>query len=211
MLPIALTRKDGALWIPNLHQNRWDASDPEYHTALMTAEPAALRRTRAKVVRLAKAWNKQFTKPGLCSFNITALALACITEGMGVATGLSEFFHYAEGDLEKRLTPDPAGVSPAIKLLIERDIAVKRLRHGAKRMDEALDHDDDEEAVLEALSSVFGHYVSPPAGSTSKAAFASALRAGNNGVGVSHGLVLGAPAAIPIKTTRSFGSGRSRM
>jgi len=93
----------------------------------MTAEPATLRRTRAKVIRLAKAWNKQYREPGMCAFNITALALACITEGLGVATGLAEFFSYAAKDLKQRLTPDPAGVSPPIKLLIDRDVMISRL------------------------------------------------------------------------------------
>jgi hypothetical protein len=209
-LIVALTRKDWALWIPNLHQHRWDASDPECHTKLMNAEPANLRRTRAKVVRLAKVWNKLFGELGLCSFNITALALACLTEGMGVARALSEFFYYAASDLEKRLTPDPAGVCPPIKLLMDRNVVVKRLGHAAKRMDEALAHDDNEDAVLEALSSIYGDYVRPPTGSISKAAFASALRGGNNRVGISHGLVLGVPTAVPLKTTRSYGSGYIR-
>jgi hypothetical protein len=93
-LIVALTRKDGALWIPNLNRPGWDPSDPECHAKLMTAEPATLRRTRARIVRLAKAWNKQYHEPGLCAFNITALALACITERMGVATGLAEFFRF---------------------------------------------------------------------------------------------------------------------
>jgi hypothetical protein len=123
-LIVALTREAGALWIPNLDQKAWDASDPECHTQLMTAPPAPLRRTRVKVVRLAKVWNKQYVQPGMCAFNITALALASITEGMGIATGLAAFFAYAAKDLKKRLTPDPAGVSPPIKLLIDRDIVV---------------------------------------------------------------------------------------
>lgn len=206
-LIVALTRKDGALWIPNLHRSRWDASDPEYHTSLMTAEPADLRRTRAKIVRLAKVWNKQASRPGLCAFNITALALASVTEGMGIATGLAEFFDHAASDLKKHLTPDPAGVSPSIKLLEDRDIVIGRLERAVKKMDDALSHDDDEDAVLEALSGLYGQYVEPPRGSSSKAAFASALRKGNSAVGISGGLVIGTQTGVPVKTTRSYGSG----
>ena len=206
-LIVALTRKDGALWIPNLHRSRWDASDPEYHTSLMTAEPADLRRTRAKVVRLAKVWNKQATRPGLCAFNITALALACVTEGMGIAAGLGEFFDHAASDLKKHLTPDPAGVSPSIKLLEDRDTVVGRLESAANKMNDALAHDDDEDAVREALSGLYGQYVEPPPGSSSKAAFASALRKGNSAVGISGGLVIGKETGVTVKTTRSFGSG----
>ena len=207
-LIVALTRKGGALWIPNRDRNRWDVSDPECHTRLMTAEPAKLRRTRAKVVRLAKAWNKQASHPGLSSFNISALALARVTEEMGIDTGLSAFFNYAARDLKRRLTPDPAGVSPSIKLLADRDVVVGRLERAAKKIDDALDHDDDEDRVREALSGLYGQYVEPPSGSSSKAAFASALRRGNSGVGVASGLVLDSARRAPIKTTRSFGNDR---
>jgi len=207
-LIVALTRKDGALWIPNLDRPGWDPSDPECHARLMTAEPATLRRTRAKIVRLAKAWNKQYTQPGLSAFNITALALACITERMGVTTGLAEFFTYAAQDLKQRLTPDPANVSPPIKILIDRKSVILRLEQASKRMEEALTHDDDETAVREALSSMYWEYVQPPAGSTSKAAFANILRSGNAGVGISGGLIMATPSTVPLKTTRAFGSGQ---
>ncbi len=209
-LIVALTRKAGALWIPNLDQSRWDASDPECHTRLMTADPATLRRTRAKIIRLAKAWNKQASRPGLSSFNITALALACVTPGMGIAKGLREFFDYAAKELKKRRTPDPAGVSPPIKLLIDRDTIVGRLERATKKMDDALDHDDDEDRVREALSGLFGQYVDPPSGSSSKAAFASNLRTGNSGVRVSSGLILGTGTGASVKTTRSYGGTRMR-
>ena len=202
-LIVALTRKAGAIWIPNLERSRWDVSDPERHTSLMTAEPATL--PRAKVIRLAKAWNKQSSRPGLSSFNITALALTCVAPGMGIANGLREFFHYAAGDLKKHLTPDPAGVSPSIKLLADRGIVVGRLERAANKMDDALDHDDDEDRVREALASLFGQYVAPPSGSSSKAAYASALRQGNSGVSVAGGLTLGTRAGVPIKSSRSHG------
>src|SRR5207302_1797981 len=113
--------------------------------------------------RLAKVWNKQYSQPGMCAFNITALALASITEGMGVATGLAAFFAYAAKDLKKRLTPDPAGVSPPIKLLIDRDIVVRRLEQASRLMDWALAHDEDEQAVREALAEFCWNYVQPPA------------------------------------------------
>ncbi len=209
-LIMALTQNDGALWIPNLERPGWDPSDPECHTRLMTAEPATLRRTRAKIVRLAKAWNKQYAQPGLCAFNITALALACITEGMGVATGLAAFFTYAAKDLKQRLTPDPAGVSPPIKLLIDRNVVVSRLDQASKCMEEAFGHEDDETAVREALSKLYWKYVQPPAGSTSKVAFANILRGGNAGVGISHGLAIGTTNTVPLKTTRAFGSGHAK-
>ena len=203
-LIIALKRKGEGLWIPNLESGRWDASHPERHTQLMRDEPGTLRRTRARVVRLAKAWNKQYSKSCLSSFNITALALECIDEGMGVAAGLATFFSHAARELPKRLTPDPAGVSPAIKLLTDRDTAVQRLRQARDWMRTALDHDDIQQTVEDALSHVFYKYVDPPPGSNSKAGLAHSLKPGNSGVGVTAGL-LGTRNSAPIKTTRAHG------
>ena len=37
---------------------------------------------------MAKAWNKQSTQPGLCSFNLEALALAAVESGMGLPEAL---------------------------------------------------------------------------------------------------------------------------
>ena len=85
---VAMNRKAAAgLWIPNLAAGRWDPSHPQRHVELMNTGSRALRRTRARVVRLAKAWNKQYTQPALSSFNIVALALECITTSMPI-----EFF-----------------------------------------------------------------------------------------------------------------------
>ena len=53
-LIVALTRKGQGLWIPNNEARDWDASDPEYHTKVLTADPAGLRRVRAKVIRLGR-------------------------------------------------------------------------------------------------------------------------------------------------------------
>ena len=206
-LIVALTRKGQGLWIPNTESKDWDASDPEYHTKVLTDDPAELRRTRAKIIRLAKGWTTQFTKPGLCSFNIEALALACISEEHGVPDGLAEFFRFAASDLKKHLTPDPAGVSQPIKLLEDRATVVGRLERAAKSMKDALENDDDKEKVQELMSKLYWKYVDAPKGGDSKESFASALRSGDVPLSVSGGaLGIGASEARPLKTTRSYGS-----
>ena len=206
-LIVALTRKGQGLWIPNNEARSWDASDPEYHTKVLTADPAGRRRVRAKVIRLAKGWNTQYTKPGLCSFNIEALALACINEGHGVPDGLAELFRFSARELKKSQTPDPAGVSKPIKLLEDRDIVVSRLQRADELLRQALGNDDDETNVQEAMAGLYWKYVDPPAGSNSKDAFASALRGGASGLGVSAGrLSLGNSGPTSLKPTRSFGS-----
>jgi hypothetical protein len=126
---------------------------------------------------------------------------------MGVARGLAELFTYAAKDLKQRLTPDPAHVSPPIKVLIDRNSVVLRLEQASKRMAEALAHDDDETAVREALSSIYWEYVQPPAGSTSKAAFSHILRSGNGRVSIAGGVIVATPSTAPLKTTRAYGSG----
>ena len=205
-LIVALTRKADGLWIPNNEAKTWDASHPEYHTKLLTADPADLRRVRAKIIRLAKGWNTQYTKPGLCSFNIEALALECIDDSHGVPDGLAKFFRFATADLKRRLTPDPAGVSKPIKLLEDRDVVVDRLSKAAELMREALDDDDDKTKVQEAMSNLYWKYIDPPKGSESKAALADALRHGNSKLAVTGGALVMSSSASHLKTTRSYGS-----
>jgi hypothetical protein len=63
-LVAGLERKEKpGLWIPNLEKDRWDPSDPEEHTRLLTAELKSLRVTRARASRLAKAANKADAVP----------------------------------------------------------------------------------------------------------------------------------------------------
>lgn len=206
-LIVALTRIEQGLWIPNNEAMNWDASHPEYHTKVLTADPAGLRRVRAKVIRLAKGWNTQYAEPGLCSFNLEALALSCIGEEHGVPDGLAELFRFAASDLKKHLTPDPAGVSKPIKLLLDRKTVIGRLRKAAKFMESALENDDDKTQVQDAMASLYWNYVDPPAESESKEAFAFAIRNRKPVLGVSGGtLSLGNTSTTSIKPTRSYGS-----
>ncbi len=115
-LVICLTRLERpGFWIPNTKSPAgWDASDSERHTALMTAEPKALRVYRARVVRLAKAAVGGDLTPIMFSWNISALALEHITETHpSLLVGLGAFLHEASVDIDNRLTPDPARVAPA--------------------------------------------------------------------------------------------------
>ena len=121
--------------------------------------------------------------------------------------GLAELFLFAAKDLEKHLTPDPAGVSKPIKLLEDRKTVVGRLERAAKSMKNALDNDGDPQALQEAMASLYWKYVNPPNGSNSKVAFASALRSGETPLSVSAGaLSLGASGTPALKRTQSYGS-----
>ena len=164
-LVVAMDRRgaDG-LWIPHLVKKRWDASHPEEHVRLLNAEPLSLRRLRRRVIRLLKAWNKQWSDPAFSSFHLSVLTLLYVESGMSVATALRTVFEKAAKYLERGdNTKDPAGVSLPIRLLLDRSVAVDRLQKAATNMALALDHDDDEQVVQTALNRVFRDYVDPPA------------------------------------------------
>lgn len=215
-LAIGLTRKDApGLWIPKVYvgsttKSSWTAGDPEKHRDLLLAKPADLRQLRARVSRLGKAWKHRYTKPGLCSFNVAALAFEIITEVMPLDEAMLLFFEQAARSLEKGLTVDPAGVSPAIKIANPpgRDTVVSRLERAAENLARALEHDDDEQIVREALYAIFPDYVEKPEASQ-KTSLASALAVGTLAVGMSAaGHLTTASAAVPaLKNTRSFGDG----
>ncbi|MFC4950939.1 hypothetical protein [Pseudonocardia sp. GCM10023141] len=205
-LVVGLTRRDGnGLWIPNLEDNTWEASDPEKHVLLLNTGTVALVRLRRRVNRLVKAWNKQFTEPGFSSHNLSMLAYECVAGGQNLADALAGYFAYAAeavaaGDIE-----DPAGVSVPIKLLIPRVDAVRRLRLAAAALDEALVHDDDQQAVRAALAKVYWNYDLDSASGT----FAGAVNALRRSPRVTTAtLGLGGPATV-VRPTRAYG-GASR-
>jgi hypothetical protein len=209
---VTLTRKDAdGLWIPDLdagrEEDRWTASHPEKHTELFTSGARDLRSLRARVARLAKAWNGQWDEGdrALSSFNIVTLAWEYIDDpSVPLDEALAGWFAYARDEIRKRETEDPARVSDPIRLLLTRNEVVERLADAAKRLRHALDNEEDEDAVKRDLADVYPDYVKPPA---SKESLADALRRGNSRVGAtSTGISLG--GATAIKTTRAYGGER---
>lgn len=162
-LVVALTRRDGSgLWIPNLNKNTWEASDPERHAALFNGGPFALRRTRRQVIRLAKAWNRQFSEPAFCSFHLSALALESVQGGLGLPAALGQFFTDAATSLRRGSTADPAGLSPPLKLRVSKDTAIARLDKAGEAVGRALAHDGDLAVVRANLAVVFWDYIDAP-------------------------------------------------
>lgn len=206
-LIVALDRigKPG-LWIPNLNTNSWDASHPEKHNALFNADPKSLRVARARVVRLGKAWSRSRGRP-VSGFNIEALAWEAVEPGQGLAKALLAFFEHGASSLAIRRTQDPAGVSGPIKLLKPKDVVVSKFVNGRDAVQEALDNDDDEDAVRDALRRVFPKVMT--AAEAGKQRFARAMRDGNDrlSVSVGAGLTVGT-SGTEFKTTRAFGDAR---
>jgi hypothetical protein len=203
-LIVGLTREnDKGLWIPNTETDDWDASDPEKHTKLLAADPADLRVFRARIIRLAKtAVHNDGDNAVLISFNVEALALDLAIEVCGIADGLAAFLASAAADIAANLTPDPANVSPPIKLPhgVTQDIAARRLGYFGAHVATAVTNRHDRELVLRSLGAVFGPQLAE-ATSSEKDALASALLFGSGGVGVT--AAFGRPQK---KTTSSFGA-----
>ncbi len=205
-LIVGLTRaEDDALWIPNTENNDWDPSDPEQHTKLLTSGSEGLARTRRHAIRLAKAHNYQFEDPAVSSFNLEAIALTAVAEGMTLPEALLAIWTMGADQLASGLTPDPAEVSPPIKVA-NRDMAVRRMRAAANGLKTAIDQDADEDAVRNALAAVFFDFIEPAQDSSS--GLAASLRSGAPlSVGAS-GVSVGATAGgVQLKNTRSSGEG----
>jgi hypothetical protein len=175
-LIVALNRDEPGIYIPNTDTDSWDASHPEKHTDLLTGGNDALKRVRRRAIRLGKAWNKQWDKPGVSSFNLEALALAAVKDGMDEAHALLAVFTHAASELARHNTPDPAEVSKPIKLLHDRDIVVRRFCDARDQLKRAIDAEDEASARVD-LCTLFRNY-EVIAAVESKAALVGALRAG---------------------------------
>jgi predicted nucleotidyltransferase len=106
----------------------WDCSHPEEHTRLVREAVENTDIVYARIVRLLKHWNRSNDKP-LCSWNIKALALDCITSPVSLVEGLQLWFAYAADQINIGETEDPAGVAlHPIKLNNPRSEVVRKLR-----------------------------------------------------------------------------------
>lgn len=207
-LIVALNRREGdpGLWIPNTERDSWDPSDPEKHTDLFTSGSEALRRTRARAVRLAKAESKRDGEPPLCSFNVEAFGWMFTQTSMSVAEALVALWRKGASDLRQRLTPDPAGVSAPIKV-VDRDRATTRLEYAATKLETALGRDWDKKWVRGCLSELWPEFVAPDASQSTKARLAAAMKDKTNVAVTGAGrLTLATGVGTVLKHPSSFGS-----
>lgn len=200
---IALERKQAqGLWIPNTEKDDWDPSDPEEHTRLLTSDPKSLRVTRARSVRLAKATNKLDPSATLCSFNIEALALMYVADGMSEPQALLALWSAGSEDLRRRLTPDPAGVSAPIKCA-DSQAAADMLQAAADQLAAALGHDGDEHKVRKHLSDLWPDFVSASPLQESKARLAAKLQ-NAEGLSVTTSGALSISGGLALNHPRAF-------
>lgn len=138
---VAIDNPNGAgLFIPNYAT--WSCSHPEKHTEMVRkANRDKTAYTYARIVRLLKHWNRKNQKP-LCSWNIKALALGCLTVKMPLAAGMLTWFDHAITELDKSLTEDPAGVAEkpiSINEKMPRTEVVERLKRARAGLARAVD------------------------------------------------------------------------
>jgi hypothetical protein len=208
-LVLGLDRRGApGLWIPNTEADRWDPSDPEKHTALLTAEPKALRVVRARAIRLAKAENKRTATAPLCSFNIEALGLMFVQPGMGEPAALLALWELGARDLQARLTPDPAGVSADIKV-VDCQLAIARLTDAGRRLSAALARDTDERWVREQLRPLWPDFIAETGVTATKARTAAHLKS-RSPLSVTATGALSTGGGFALKQPRAFGAPRPR-
>lgn len=194
-LIVALNRKAGALWIPDLTRDGWDAADPIAHHRLINEDPKkSLRVRRARIMRLVKHWNKKYAAPAFSSFHLQALALEAVDDtevGCQLRTSLERFFARAAESLGDAMTEDPAGVSGAFHLEngADRDIAVQRLEDAAAAIAAANANPENDETVRTELEKVFHPDTVEDA---EDAREANALAGGNRSITVSAAGTVGA-------------------
>jgi predicted nucleotidyltransferase len=162
---VAVDNPDGAgLFIPRWAG--WDRSHPEQHTRMVKKAITDTSVSYAHVVRLLKRWNRAHGKP-LCSWNIKALALACITTPTTQLQGLLTWFTHAIAELQKGETKDPAGVAPT-PIKVNENMTLKqvvsRLQDGLDVLKEAARLEQDGHTVLaaDALARFFNDAVMLP-------------------------------------------------
>jgi hypothetical protein len=153
-------------------------------------------------VRLAKAENKRTGMPLLCSFNVEAFGWMFTESGMSVPSALAALWRKGAADLRVRLTPDPAEVSPPIKVA-DRDAAIRDLEYAASQLEAAKSKPWDEEWVSGQLAPLWPEFIARP-GETSKARLATAMK-NKSHLGVTGAGLLSTSTGTALKHPRSFG------
>lgn len=178
-LVIGLDRKDRpGIWIPNLDDNDWDASDPGKHTELVKARRQSTGHTSSRVVRALKLFSKQWDNELLTSFHWTALMLESYPARKPIIEGVIDVLNHAAASLEEGDTDDPAGVSGTIAIPADRNrsVVISRIRNAATNLEKARQVDGDDEAALEEVAALFASVFTREPGATALEEATAAVR-----------------------------------
>lgn len=151
---VALDHPAQGLWIPNYET--WDRSDPEAHTRMVRDAVRTSKVNYSRTVRLLKHWARRHSKP-LCSWNIKALALACLAAELDQLDGMVAWFDHAISNLSWQETPDPAGVAAPISLPGDRMELVAKVKKASDKLAEAISFAEAgyDTLAIEALATFF--------------------------------------------------------
>jgi hypothetical protein len=154
----AIDNRFGAgLFIPNY--STWDRSDPERHTQMVKDANSRTQASFARGTRLMKHWNRKHDKP-ICSWNIKALALDCITSPVSMTDYITTWLDHAIERLSIEETPDPAHVAGPIRIneKYTRPQVVAELRQAKADFDRALQMEREGYPLLalDQLATFFG-------------------------------------------------------
>ena len=158
-LVIGLNRKDEpGIWIPNLDDDSWDASDPAKHTELVKARRRSTNHISSKVVRALKLFSKQWDQELLTSFHWTALMLEAYPKQKPLIEGVIDTLNHAVVALADGDTNDPAEVSGSIHLPAgrERSAVIGQINNAASKLQQAYNISGDYEADLDEVAKLFG-------------------------------------------------------
>lgn len=126
----------------------WDRSHPEMHTVMIRDAIEDTKVSFARVVRLLKHWDRSNGMP-LCSWNVKALALGCLTQPVTLVEGLRLWLDHTIRELAKGETPDPARAAPKpIRLNEPEDVVLGRLRKAAGHLSRAVTFQDADYPLL---------------------------------------------------------------
>lgn len=207
---------DDGLYIPRF--DCWDRSHPEKHTELVLKAIEDTDVVYARVVRLLKHWNRRNDKP-LCSWNIKALALDCITEPTTLLRGLEVWFKHAEEQLTLGETEDPAKVAPKpIKMNKSKTVVLRKIKDAHEHLALAVEMENARYHALahDELAKVFNDETMLPKpgriavkADTKRLALEKAAEKGQHGKpstfpGLGLGLGLGLGATKPEIPVRSW-------
>lgn len=207
-LIIAIRRAEGGLWIPDLDNDVWDASNPERHVELVVERNKKTDSNFARIIRLAKHANARNGKT-ICSFNVVALGLQAIKEKVSLPEGLALLLREAADSLSEGLTDDPAGISGPIKVNVSRrKEASDKFKKLAELAEEALELEAEGQTAQAQRnwSKVLPGAIDPPDDKDLKAELAEGLRKDNSwvpqGVG---GMSVSRKVGMTVPSGRAFG------
>ncbi len=174
----ALRQADGRLLLPERHNSRWIAANPEYLIS-QVAKRQAEWSDFVPLVRVLKWWKKNSAGLDMKSLAMEVLVLRCLPTRDTRAAALAQFFTAAATEVMYGVF-DPAGHCGEIQPDLDRDAARRALLDAADLANQALDAEaaDDLDKAVALWAQVFGaEFPQPPTSAQTVGKLASSVAA----------------------------------